>query len=129
MLHILPSDQMKIVSIKAGAGDPGVECLPLPKSNGRDAMKFMVVWRGRPGLYKTAVQQFLKTGGKAPKGLKTVGRWHVPGSLLGWHLLEGDDLTSLAEHVAEWGDVLEIDVHPVIEDAAAAEAASRVFGK
>jgi hypothetical protein len=92
-------------------------------------MKFMVTWKGRPGLYKTAIQQFLKTGGKPPKGLKTVGRWHVPGSTLGWHLLEGDDLTALAEHVAEWADVIELDVHPVVEDAQAAAAASKVFGK
>lgn len=92
-------------------------------------MKFMVTWRGKPGSYKTAVQQFLKTGGHPPKGMKTVGRWHVPGSLLGWHLIEGDDLTALAEHVASWGDTLELEVHPVIEDAAAGEAASKVFGK
>jgi len=91
-------------------------------------MKFMVTWKTRPGLYKTALQQFLKTGGKA-KGLKTVGRWHVPGSTLGWHLIEGDDLTALSEHAAEWADLLIIDVHPVVEDAQAAEAATRVFGK
>jgi len=92
-------------------------------------MKFMVTWRGKPGTYKKAVEQFLKTGGKPPAGIKTVGRWHVPGSLLGWHLLEGDDLTAIAQHVAEWGDTLELDVHPVIEDAAAGEAAAKVFGK
>ena len=93
-------------------------------------MKFMVTWRTRPGLYKTAVQQFLKTGGNPPKGLKTVvGRWHVPGSILGWHLLEGDDPTVVAQHVAEWADVIELEVNPVIEDAAAAAAASKVFGK
>ncbi|MGH9504430.1 MAG: DUF3303 domain-containing protein [Terriglobales bacterium] len=89
----------------------------------------MITWRTRPGFYKTAVQQFLKTGGKAPKGLKTVGRWHVPGSTLGWHLLEGDDSTALAEHVAEWADVLDLEVNPVIEDASAAEGASRIYGK
>jgi hypothetical protein len=67
----------------------------------------------------------LALSGKPPKGLKTVGRWHVPGSTLGWHLLEGDDPTA----VTEWADVIELDVNPVIEDAAAAEAASRVYEK
>jgi hypothetical protein len=38
-------------------------------------MKFMVTWRMRPGSYKTAVQQFLETGGNPPTGLKTLGRW------------------------------------------------------
>jgi len=92
-------------------------------------MKFMVTWRTRPGLYKKALEQFLETGGKPPKGFKTVGRWHVPGSILGWHLLEGDDPAALAEHVAEWADLLQLNVNPVIEDAASAAAASRVFGK
>ena len=92
-------------------------------------MKFMVTWKCQPGSYKTAVKQFLATGGKPPKGLKTVGRWHAPGSNLGWHLLEGDDLAALSEHVAEWADVIEIDVHPVVEDAQAAEVASKLFGK
>ena len=53
----------------------------------------------------------------------------MPGSVLGWHLLEGDDMTAIAEHVAEGADVIDLEVRPVIEDAAAAEAASRVFGK
>jgi hypothetical protein len=92
-------------------------------------MKFMVTWRTRPGLYKTAVQQFLKTGGSPPQGLKTVGRWHVPGSILGWHLLEGDNPALVAQHIAEWAEVIELEVNPVIEDGAAAEAATKVFGK
>jgi len=92
-------------------------------------MKFMVTWRTRPGFYKTAVEKFLKTGGNPPKGLKTVGRWHVPGSVLGWHLLEGDDTTALAQHIAEWAEVLDVEVNPVIEDAAAAEGAAKVYGQ
>jgi hypothetical protein len=95
----------------------------------RELMKFMITWRTRPGFYNVALQEFLKTGGKPPQGLKTVGRWHVPGSILGWHLLEGDDPTAVAEHVAEWAGMLELEVNPVIEDTAAAEGASRVVKK
>lgn len=91
-------------------------------------MKCMVVWRTRPGHYQAAVEQFLNTGGPVPSGAKAVGRWHTPGSTLGWHLIEGD-LTSLAQHVAEWAEVLEIEVYPVIEDDAAGIAANKVFGK
>ncbi len=55
--------------------------------------------------------------GRTPaSGAKTAGRWHTPGSTLGWHLIEASDLALVAEHVAEWADVLEIDVYPVIED-------------
>jgi hypothetical protein len=92
-------------------------------------MKYMVTWRTRPGSYKAALAQFLATGGAPPRGFKTAGRWHVPGSVLGWHLLEGDDPAALAEHVAEWAELLDLEVNPVIEDAQAAQAAKNMLGK
>jgi hypothetical protein len=36
---------------------------------------------------------------------------------------------AVAEHVAEWAGMLELEVNPVIEDTAAAEGASRVVKK
>lgn len=92
-------------------------------------MKIMVVWRTVPGKYKAAVEEFLRAGGPVPAGAKTVGRWHVPGSVLGWHLIEANDLQAVAQHVAEWAEVLEIEVYPVIDDADAGAAAKKVFGK
>jgi hypothetical protein len=92
-------------------------------------MKFMITWRCKVGYYRTAIQQFLKTGAPPPKGVKTLGRWHVPGTQMGRHLVETNDMTALAESVAEWADWIEIDVHAVIEDAAAAEAVKRIYGK
>jgi hypothetical protein len=53
----------------------------------------------------------------------------VPGSVLGWHVLETNDMTALAEHVNNWGDLIDIELNPIVEDAQAAEAAARVFGK
>ncbi|MGA2571044.1 MAG: DUF3303 family protein [Terracidiphilus sp.] len=92
-------------------------------------MKFMVVWKTVPGKYKTALDQFLKTGAPAPAGGKTVGRWHVPGSTLGWHLIEASGPEAHAEHAAEWSDVLQLEIYPVLEDAEAAAAAKKVLGK
>ena len=65
----------------------------------------------------------------AAQGGETVARYHVPGSVVGWHVLETDDMTALAEHVNNWGDLIDIELNPVVEDAQAAEAAARVFGK
>ena len=59
-------------------------------------MKVMVVWKTVPGKYKTAIDQFLSKGGPVPPGAKTVGRWHTPGSTLGWHLIEASDLSVVA---------------------------------
>jgi Domain of unknown function (DUF3303) len=55
-------------------------------------------------------------------------RSRVPRSILGWHVMEGDPAV-IAEHVAEWADVLELEVYPVIEDDAAEAAAKKVHGK
>jgi Protein of unknown function (DUF3303) len=91
-------------------------------------MKVMVVWRTIPGKYRTALEAFLRAGGPVPAGAKTLGRWHVPGSVIGWHLIEGD-LGAVAQHVAEWADLLECEVYPVMEDADAAAAATKVLEK
>lgn len=91
-------------------------------------MKFMVTWRVPPGTYKEAVKRFLKTGGETPKGLKTLGRWHAPGSTTGWHLVEGSE-SALAENSAKWADLLEIAATPVVEDDVAAAVAKKVYGK
>ena len=91
-------------------------------------MNTMLVWRTVPGKYKTAFEAFLRAGGPVPSGAKTIGRWHAPGSTIGWHLIDGD-LTAVAQHVAEWADLLEIELYPVIEDDEAATAAKKVFAK
>jgi hypothetical protein len=91
-------------------------------------MKYMVKWTVPPALYKAAVKRFLKTGGPTPKGLRTVGRWHAPGSMTGWHLVEGTE-AGLAENSANWADLLELEITPVVEDDVAAAAAAKVWGK
>ena len=89
-------------------------------------MKFMVVWKIAPDKYKEAFERFLKTGGAVPAGVKTLGRWHIPGSMLGWHLVEASDMTALAVSTGEWAHLISMEVHPVIEDAEAAAAAQKL---
>jgi len=86
-----------------------------------------LVWRIAPGSYKAAVESFLNSGAPVPSGIKTLGRWHAPGSSHGWHLVEGE-AASVAEHVAVWANLLEIEVSPVIEDTEAAASLSKVYG-
>jgi hypothetical protein len=90
-------------------------------------MTIMIVWKTVPGRYKTALEAFLRKGGPVPAGARTLGRWHVPGSILGWHLVEGD-LTAVGQHVAEWADLLECEVYPVVDDAGAADAVKGMVG-
>jgi hypothetical protein len=91
-------------------------------------MKFMITWKLSPGNYKTAVERFLKTGAPAPEGLKTLGRWHTAGSSKGVHLVEGSD-AALAEINAQWADVLDLEVVPVVDDDIAGQVAAKVYGK
>ena len=66
------------------------------------AMKIMIVWRTVPGKYNTALEAFLRGGGPVPAGV--------------------------GQHVAEWADLLECEVYPVLDDAGAADAARRAAG-
>jgi len=91
-------------------------------------MKYMVVWKISPSNYKAAVKRFLKTGAPAPKGMKTLGRWHAAGSSRGFHLVEGSD-AALAEINAEWADLLDLQVVPVVEDDVAGAVAAKIVGK
>ncbi len=91
-------------------------------------MKFMLTWKIAPANYKAAVEIFLASGAPVPEGLALLGRWHVPGSTHGWVLVEGDE-GAVAQHVAEWAPMLDLDVHPVIEDDAAAGALGKAIGQ
>ncbi|GMR23273.1 MAG: hypothetical protein BMS9Abin37_1688 [Acidobacteriota bacterium] len=92
-------------------------------------MKYMIAWKIPSSSYKSAIEKFLSGGAPVPPGIKTVGRWHVPGSASGWHLVEGDSAEALAQHVAEWAGLIELEVSPVIEDEEAASSLSKLFGK
>ena len=43
----------------------------------------MNAWKIPPGCHKPAAESFLNGGAPVPAELKTVGRWHVPGSAMG----------------------------------------------
>ena len=70
---------------------------------------------------------FLESGAPFPEGLTPIGRWHAPGSSRGWLVAEGE-VNALAQHLAEWADLLEFDITPVIEDADAGAAFQKVYG-
>jgi len=85
-------------------------------------MKFMATWRIPTTNQREAARRFLASGAPAPEGLTMLGRWHAPGSARGFALCEADDLGPVAAHLAEWGNLLELEVVPVMEDEAAGMA-------
>ena len=92
-------------------------------------MKFMVSWKIPPGSHRPAAEFFLRSGAPVPAGIKLVGSWHTPGSAYGWALIEGNDTTALAQHVAEWANNLPLRVTSVMEDAEAGAGLSKAYGK
>lgn len=92
-------------------------------------MKCMVAWKIPPGSHKSAAGNFLRSGVPVPAGLELLERWHAPGSGYGWVLIEGNDTTALAQHMAERANYLELQITPVIEDEEAGAGMSKTYGK
>lgn len=88
-------------------------------------MHYMMEWKLRTGFVGNAFEKFLSTG--APfKGVNMIGRYHAPGSVNGWILLETDDLSAIYKHAAEWAEFLDWTTTPVLNDEEAGIAASQV---
>jgi len=85
---------------------------------------FLTTWRTKSGNRDKAVERFAKTGGMPPAGVKMLGRWHAVTQNMGVTVAEADNAEQVAKWCYEWSDILEFEVVPVLDDAAAA----RVFG-
>jgi hypothetical protein len=88
-------------------------------------MKFIVQWNGQPSAEQSVIERFMKTGGKAPEGVKLLERWHAVGGLHGVAIVEADDTRGLSALALEWGDLLSLSISPAMtdEDLGAALAA------
>lgn len=91
-------------------------------------MKYMLCWSIPPENYNSAVDAFLEAGAPMPEGLTSLGRWHTCGSTRGWLLCEAEDPSALAHHVGQWAGLLNVEVHPVLDDAAAGAAGAKLRG-
>lgn len=91
-------------------------------------MLFMTTWSVRPGTYKEAVAQFLKTGGVSPAGVRSVARYHSVDLQGGYHLVEADSAAALYEASAEWSHLLDLRVVPVVGDEVAGATLAKIFG-
>ena len=45
-----------------------------------------------------------------------IGRYHAPGSLEGWIVLDTDDPKAIYQNAAEWGEFLNWETTPVFTD-------------
>ena len=90
-------------------------------------MQFIVSWKLNQSTYNDTVARFLQAGGLPPAGVKLVGRWHGMNGR-GFAVAESQDPKALYAWMAEWNDVIPVEVTPCLGDADAGEVLESVKG-
>ncbi|HKQ59827.1 MAG TPA: DUF3303 family protein [Candidatus Polarisedimenticolaceae bacterium] len=84
-------------------------------------MLYMVIERFKQGDAVPVYRRFRQHGRMAPAGLVYVSSWVDEKLERCYQLMETDDPALLERWMANWGDLVEFEVHPVITSAEAAE--------
>jgi hypothetical protein len=77
-------------------------------------MQFMVIERFRNRDAKAVYRRFRDQGRMAPEGLKYVGSWIEVNFDRCFQIMECDDACLLQAWIADWGDLVEFEVVPVV---------------
>jgi hypothetical protein len=83
----------------------------------------MIVERFRDGDPVPVYRRFREQGRMAPEGLRYVSSWVDEKLEICFQLMETDDVSYVNEWIANWNDIVEFEVYPVITSQ---EAADRV---
>ena len=83
----------------------------------------MIVERFRDGDPVPVYRRFREQGRMAPAGLRYVSSWVDEKLEICFQLMETDDVSYVNEWIANWNDIVEFEVYPVITSQ---EAADRV---
>jgi hypothetical protein len=77
-------------------------------------MQFMVIERFRNRDAKAVYRRFREQGRMAPDGLKYVGSWIETNFDRCFQIMECDDARLLQEWIANWSDLVDFEVVPVV---------------
>jgi hypothetical protein len=89
-------------------------------------MLFMIVERFKNGDAAPVYKRFRERGRLAPDGLSYVASWVDTKMERCYQVMETDDRALIDQWLANWADIVECDVIPVITST---EAAERMAGK
>jgi len=84
---------------------------------------YMVIERFKGGDAAPVYRRFRDHGRLAPEGLSYVSSWVDADLERCYQLMETDNPLLLDEWIAQWSDIIDFEVHPVITSA---EAAKRI---
>ncbi len=85
-------------------------------------MLFMVVEKFRNQDAKSAYRRFRDMGRVMPEGLSYVGSWTTADLGRCFQLMQTDDVTLLQKWVADWADLVEFEIVPVVTGKETLEA-------
>ncbi|HEY8225639.1 MAG TPA: DUF3303 family protein [Pyrinomonadaceae bacterium] len=84
-------------------------------------MTYMVIEHFRNGDAVPVYRRFRERGRMAPEGLSYVGSWVTPDLTRCYQIMETHDRALLEQWLANWSDLVEFEIHPVITSKEAAE--------
>ena len=82
---------------------------------------YMVIEHFKHGEATAVYRRFRDRGRMAPEGLNTIASWVDHDLTTCYQVMGTADRTLLDQWMANWGDLVEFEVHPVITSAQAAE--------
>ncbi len=87
-------------------------------------MLYMVIENFRNGDPLPVYRRFRDRGRLAPEGLAYIASWVTDDRRRCYQVMECDDRALLDQWIAQWNDLVEFEVIPVMTSAAAASAAA-----
>lgn len=88
-------------------------------------MQYMVVEKFMPGRVKDLYQRFAETGRMLPEGVVYIDSWISKDLTRCYQLMEADSLEDLNLWIANWDDLADFEVIPIISSD---EARAKVLG-
>lgn len=85
-------------------------------------MHYMIIERFRDGDPTPVYRRFRERGRMAPEGLVYVGSWVTPDLTMCYQVMECDERGLLDEWIANWKDLVDFEVFPMLTSAEAAAA-------
>lgn len=88
-------------------------------------MQYMVIEKFMPGRIKDLYQRFAETGRMLPEGVKYINSWISKDVSICYQLMEADSLEDLNLWIANWDDLADFEVIPIISSD---EARAQILG-
>ena len=85
------------------------------------ATTYLIVEHFRNGDAVPVYRRFRERGRMAPDGVNYISSWVTPDLTRCYQIMEAPDRTLLERWMANWSDLVEFEVHPVITSKEASE--------